>query len=83
MKKGQGLSLNVIIIAAIALLILVILIFFVGRSSSGIKDGTSCARAGGKCVLTGTCSNGNVADPEATCGDPTETCCRIVPRSIG
>ena len=53
-KKGQGLPLNVIIIAAIVLIVLVVLwAIFTGRMgvfSKGLTDvtkGTTCAEAGG------------------------------------
>ena len=41
-RKGQGLSMNVIIIAAIALLVLVILSVLVLRSGNEITQGKSC-----------------------------------------
>jgi len=52
-KKGQGLSMNVIIIAAIALLVLVILSVLVIRSGRDISES-------GKCIATvpgAICSN--------------------------
>ena len=52
-RKSQGLSMNVIIIAAIALIILVVLIaIFTGRIgvfSTGIADAGSCISRGGDC----------------------------------
>jgi len=55
MKKGQGLSLNTIIIAAIVLIVLIVLwAIFTGRMgvfSKGVSDvtkGGTCAEAGGK-----------------------------------
>jgi hypothetical protein len=51
MKKGQGISINVIIIAAIALLVLVILAVLVIRAGTQTGDKTQgCAVQGGKCL---------------------------------
>ena len=52
MKKGQGLSLNVIIIAAIALIVLVILsVIFIGRAGKTTTQIEQCP--GGKCISAG------------------------------
>ena len=48
-KKAQGLSMNVIIIAAIALLVLVILAVLILRAGSGVASGTGCEGSGGEC----------------------------------
>ena len=49
-KKGQGLSMNVIIIAALALLVLVILaIIFIGRMGTTTRGVDQCK---GSCVAT-------------------------------
>ena len=48
-KKAQGLSMNVIIIAAIALLVLVILAVLILRAGSGVTKGTGCNGVGGVC----------------------------------
>ncbi|MFH1589979.1 MAG: hypothetical protein ABIB43_05415 [archaeon] len=50
-KKGQGISINVIIIAAIALLVLVILAVLIGGSGRDLAKGTKCITAGGVCQL--------------------------------
>ncbi len=52
-KKAQGLSLNVIIIAALALLVMVILaVIFMGRLG-GFREGSGdCATFGGFCSRT-------------------------------
>ena len=50
MKKGQGLSMNVIIIAAIALLVLVIISVLVLRAGGNVSDNTGCTGVGGQCV---------------------------------
>ena len=53
-KKAQGLSMNVIIIAAISLLVLIVLIVLVIRASNNMGSGTSCRGAGGICTPGGT-----------------------------
>jgi len=51
MKKGQGMSLNVIVIAALVVLVLIVLsIIFVRSSGSFSSDLQSCASKGGTCV---------------------------------
>jgi hypothetical protein len=53
-KKGQGLSLNVIIIAALALLVLVILaVIFMGRAGMFRRESGNCGALGGVCSRTG------------------------------
>lgn len=50
-RKGQGLSMNVIIIAALALLVLVILsMIFMSRTSNFVTESKSCTQNGGTCV---------------------------------
>jgi len=49
-KKAQGISVNVIIIAAIALLVLVILAVLILRSGGQVSDGTGCIGGGGTCM---------------------------------
>lgn len=48
-KKAQGLSMNVIIIAAIALLILIILAVLILRAGRGVSEQTGCVGIGGQC----------------------------------
>ncbi len=48
-KKAQGISMNVIIIAAIALLVLVILSVLVLRSGGELSKGSGCEGVGGVC----------------------------------
>lgn len=51
MKKGQGISLNVVIIAAIALIVMVVLIMvFTGKIGTFTKETASCDSQGGSCV---------------------------------
>lgn len=49
MKKGESISMSVIIIAAIALLVLIVLAVLVLRSSNSISNGTGCQGLGGIC----------------------------------
>ena len=48
-KKGQGISVNVIVIAAIALLVLVILAVLILRAGGGLNEGTGCESVSGQC----------------------------------
>ena len=58
MKKGQGISINTIIIAAIALLVLVVLsVIFLGRTGIFAREVTDCENKGGQCFV-GPCSSG-------------------------
>jgi len=81
MKKAQGISINVIIIAAIALLILVILSVLVLRSGGKLTAGTGCQAVDGICVSSfDTCPDGLTTD--ITRGCPTEDqpkCCIPAP----
>ncbi|MFC1691542.1 hypothetical protein ACFL0W_05170 [Nanoarchaeota archaeon] len=50
-KKAQGISMSVIVVAAIALLVLVVLaIIFLGRTSTFTAGVSSCGNNGGTCV---------------------------------
>ena len=50
MKKGESISMSVIIIAAIALLVLVVLAVLVLRSGTSVGQGTGCEGVGGHCT---------------------------------
>jgi len=51
MKKGQGLSITTIVVAAIALLVLVVLVaVFTGRIGGFSKAVASCEQKGGTCT---------------------------------
>ena len=82
-KKGQGISINVIIIAAIALLVLVILAVLVLRGGKDMQDKTSsCLSQGGIC-REGGCNEGeDIIDPSLVtdCDYPSECCS---PFSVG
>jgi hypothetical protein len=78
-KKGQGLSLNTIIIAILALLVLVVLVLiFTGQITITIGDMNKCSSRGGTCMascvdesgkalisMTGTCSGEQVCCAKA------------------
>ncbi len=84
-KKAQGLSMNVIIIAALALLVLVILsVIFMSRTGMFISDSKNCEQLGGRCVaLTDECPAGYVAKSMGSMKclksdgsvDPDKKCC--------
>jgi len=79
-KKGQGISINVIIIAAIALLVLIILAVLVARSSTDFSEGTKCIKKGGTCK-DAFCPGYEIKSIDGTtlCGDG-KSCCSPIPR---
>jgi hypothetical protein len=88
LRKAQGLSMNVIIVAVLALLVLVILsVIFTSKMRDTRKSIDSCATANGECVPN---DPDYYNDPELTtyckdkydkltsqydCGSPDEICC--------
>ncbi len=79
-KKAQGLSMNVIIIAAIALLVLVILAVLILRAGRGVVEGTECEGVGGTCAdacsdLDGIYVKNLANSGEAGGCDEDEVCC--------
>jgi flagellar basal body-associated protein FliL len=73
-KKGQGISMNVIIIAAIALLVLVVVaaIFLVNMSEVSTEVGSKCLEAGGSCQVE---CQGNLEEIDGMdCGDGNKCC---------
>ena len=61
-KRGQGLSLNVIIIAALALLVLVVLsMIFTGKIGGWTKVQNQCASNGGNCLSDASACTGENA----------------------
>jgi hypothetical protein len=51
MKKAQGMSMNVIIIAALALIVLVILaVVFMNKMGGFVTETDTCENNGGRCV---------------------------------
>ena len=79
-KKGQGLSLNTIIIAIIVLIVLVVLVMiFTGYFGKIFTPAVkSCATQGGACVAK--CNEGSYGSPISSASDcPTgSTCCSKV-----
>ncbi len=81
MRRAQGLSLNVVIIAAIALLVLVILAVILSRSGAIFSKQTTngCVANGGECAAPtsqiATDPANYVAHPEFTC--PTGQTCYV------
>jgi len=60
-KKAQGISLNVVVIAALALLVLVILsVVFIGRMGFWGDDVNDCINKGGVCAPE--CGTGDAAN---------------------
>ena len=79
-KKGQGISMNVIIIAAIALLVLVILSVLVLNTGGKIGLGTSCDGIQGS-DCRDVCEEGYITEITKSCTDKTEKCC--IPSRLG
>ncbi len=80
LKKGQGLTMDVIIIAAISLVVLVVLIAIftgrLGRFTSEIKD---CAAQGGSCMSEEDCRSKQMGIlPGKTSCEDTMKCCITV-----
>ena len=79
-KKGQGMSINVIIIAVLALLVLVVLAFiFTGKIGKFSSATANCESISGN-TCDYSCSSGYVEDNSRSCLDsdnePTgEVCC--------
>ncbi len=77
-KKGQGLSVNTIIIAIIALIVLVVLIaVFTGRLGIFTSGTDSCINRGGTCNAG--CSSAEQEIVGTDCKSPNNKCCVKVP----
>ncbi|MBU0614763.1 MAG: hypothetical protein KJ601_01600 [Nanoarchaeota archaeon] len=64
-KKSQGLSLNVIIVAALALIVLIVLwAIFTGRMGSTSKELQRCR---GECVLESQCTAPDLSFDKSVC----------------
>ncbi len=75
MKKAQGMSMNVIIIAAIALIVLVILsVIFIGRMGAFGAASKDCTKLGGTCYASPCSAQGLSPHPSADC-DEGQFCC--------
>lgn len=76
LKKGQGLPLNVIIIAVIALIVLVVIIaIFSGKLRGFGKGATDCATRQGECEDLAECPEGSIYIPQTNCEAEDEICC--------
>lgn len=77
--KAQGLSMNVIIIAAIALLVLVVLAVLLFGSTSDIQETNECEGSlyDGKCINTPGCPSGHILTPSGTCSGEAHCCVEI------
>lgn len=73
-NKGQGLSMNVIIIAAISLLVLVVLAVLLFGSAGDVNDAKSCEGnvIGGSCAPS--CQSGSIAVIASGCADQQKCC---------
>ena len=81
MKRAQGISINVIVIAAVALLVLVVLAaVFLGRFGGFSAESSSCKSQGGTCQ--GACPTGttefSAASCEPTAGGSSQRCCLAI-----
>jgi hypothetical protein len=78
MKKAQGLSMNVIIIAALAILVLVILaVLFINQAGIFSSTANACEGSGGVCERgnpTDGCSSG-IYNPALSCDTERYICC--------
>lgn len=73
-KKAQGMSMNVIIIAAIALLVLVVLsVIFIGRMGQFGQQTGACDKQGGTCYDGSSCPAAT-AKYDLKCAEG-QTCC--------
>jgi hypothetical protein len=81
LKRGEGISMGVIVVAAIALVVLVILTVLVLRAGGMIGRGTSCISiSGAQCVDGSTgegCPDGMTRDvaKDTTCTRKEDICC--------
>ncbi len=80
--KGQGISINMIVVAAIALLVLVVLsVVFLGRFGVFAKQSGDCENKGGTCTSTG-CPTGTSTYAAWSCPDTasgaSQSCCIVV-----
>jgi hypothetical protein len=72
MKKGQGLSLNVLILVVLGLLVLGILLYMILGRNSSVTALSQCEGKGGVCVRS--CSEGSVKI--GGCGRD-KACCKL------
>ncbi|MBT3407399.1 hypothetical protein HOK68_04355 [Candidatus Woesearchaeota archaeon] len=77
MKKGQGLSMNMIVIAIIAILVLVIIsVIFTGNLGKTKAKLADCSTKGGQCMTKSECNElQGISDPTTACSVDTAVCC--------
>ncbi len=62
-KRGQGLPMNAIVIAAIVLVVMVVLILiYTGSMGNFVGDIQKCEAKGGECVAQSACTEGNIIE---------------------
>ena len=77
MKKGQGLSMNTIIIAAIVIIVLIVLILiFTGRMNIFSGEVQSCSRQRGECKDD--CGPGEYSVSNTDCGEEFRCCVSLI-----
>ncbi len=77
--KGQGISINTIVVAAIALLVLVVLsVVFLGRFGVFTQQSADCENKGGTCT-SGACPSGTSTYSAWNCPETasgaSQSCC--------
>ena len=82
MKKGQGLTMDIIIIAAISLVVLVVLIaIFTGRLGKFTAEIKDCTAQGGTCMSEDECraDNGALLPGKTSCDEnaAASRCCLL------
>ena len=76
MKKAQGVSLTVIIVAILALLVLVVLAaIFVGKTGTTVQGFNDCENKGGDCQAGPNCEAGYVKMAAYSCPTKDDVCC--------
>ncbi len=79
MKKAQGLSVNIIIIAAIALVVMVIVVMiFAGKMSGFVDTSESCSSSNGQCVPSEDCDEQYQKIIDADCENEDHICCLTI-----
>ena len=74
-KKSQGLSINVIIIAALGLAVLfVLIIIFTNQTGKNVSALESCAGRGGQC-RENVCLDTEIQISTGKCSKTTQLCC--------
>ena len=81
MKKGQSMSLNVIVIAALVILVLIVLsVIFIRSSGSFSSNSQACEVQGGVCAqacgdVAYNTEDYTVSRPDVQCEDAGDVCC--------